>query len=115
MLLQNTNTVNTRFGVHRVLNLFRSKVIRNQECDIGIFGKGRKKSSCGRVFFLDPYEKRFKVYLGVGMKYITLGLQNASCSEKTPRYLSSGMCLILKSPAGRKSQDLSDEFGEKSG
>ena len=23
----------------------------------------------------------------------------------------AGMCLILKSPAGRKSQDLSDEFG----
>ena len=41
-----------------------------------------------QVFFLAPYEKRFKVYLGVWMKYVTLGLQNASCSEKTPRYLS---------------------------
>ena len=27
----------------------------------------------------------------------------------------SGLCLILKSPAGRKSQDFSDEFGEKNG
>ena len=39
-------------------------------------------------FFMTPYKKRDKVYLGVWMKYVTLGLQNASCSEKTPRYPS---------------------------